>query len=67
MRDPVGTGTGLGGLTDGCEQMFHQCAFVAARCSPRLMRACLSDHLTMCDSDGSSESLHIRVLLLVHR
>jgi hypothetical protein len=51
-----------GGLTDGCEQMFHQCALVAARCSPRLvMRACLSDHLTMCDSDGSSESLHMHL------
>jgi hypothetical protein len=32
------------------------------------MRACLSDHLTMCDSDSSSESLHIHIHVLpVHR
>jgi hypothetical protein len=32
------------------------------------MRACLSDHLTMCDSDSSSVSLHIHIQVLpVHR
>jgi hypothetical protein len=64
MRDPVGSGTGW--FDRWLRTNVSLMRVRAARCRPGLMRACLSDHFTTCDSDGSSESLHIHVLP-VHR